>query len=79
MGRPFVAEFPEYAPAIRSQVVACVQLGRIEQARKGVERMVELYPGSTIAKWQATVGGYLPPKVLAVYVDSLREAGLPEA
>lgn len=72
-------EFPEYAPAIRSKVVACVQLGRIEEARNEVERMVELQPGSTIAKWQASAIQFLSTKVLAVYLDSLREAGLPEA
>jgi TolB-like protein/class 3 adenylate cyclase len=72
-------EFSEYAPAIRSKAVACVQLGRIEEARKEVKRLVALHPASTIAKWQATVIRYLPRNVLAVYVESLREAGMPEA
>ncbi len=71
-------EFPEYAPAIRSKAVACVQLGRIDEARNEVRRLVDLHPGTTIAKWQATVVRYLPPPVLAVYVDSLRQAGMPE-
>ena len=72
-------EFPQFAPAIRSKVVACVQLGRIDEARKQLERMLEQHPGSTIAKWQASVSQYLPPNVLAVYVDSFRKAGMPEA
>ena len=72
-------EFPGYAPAIRSKVIACVQLGRIEEARNEVERMVELHPGSTIAKWQASVIRYLSPKIIAMYVDSLRKAGMPDA
>jgi adenylate cyclase len=72
-------EFPQFAPAMRNKVVACVQLGRIEQARNAVERLLEQHPGATIAKWQASVNQYrLPPKVLDVYVDSFRKAGLPE-
>ena len=72
-------EFPGYAPAMRSKAIACVQLGRIEEARNEVERMVELHPGSTIAKWQASVIRYLSPKIIAMYVDSLRKAGMPDA
>jgi TolB-like protein/class 3 adenylate cyclase/Flp pilus assembly protein TadD len=71
-------EFPEYPQAIRSKIVACVQLGRMAEARKATERMLELYPASTIAKWRERVIGYVLPEVLAVYVDSLRKAGMPE-
>jgi TolB-like protein/tetratricopeptide (TPR) repeat protein len=73
-----VHEFPEYAAAIRSKVVACVQLGLIEEARSEVRRLVELHPGSTIAKWQTTLIRFLPSEVVAVQVDSLRKAGMPE-
>ena len=72
-------ELPGFAHASRSKVVACVQLGRIEEARREAERMVALHPGSTIAKWQASVIRYLPPKVISVYVDSLSLAGMPAA
>jgi adenylate cyclase len=71
-------ESPEYPSALRSKVVASVQLGFVEQARKTVARMIELYPDSTISKWQARIR-HLPPDVVAVYVDSLRQAGMPEA
>ncbi len=71
-------EFPEYGHGIRSKVVAFVQLGRIEEARNEVERLVALHPGSTIAKWQANAIRNLPPKVVAVYVDSFRKAGMPD-
>jgi len=72
-------EFPQFAPAIRSKVVTCVQLGRIDEARNELERLLEQNPGSTIAKWQASMTQNLPPNVLAVYVDSFRKAGMPEA
>jgi adenylate cyclase len=71
-------ELPEYPTALRSKVVASAQLGFVEQARKTVARMIELYPDSTISKWQARIR-HLPPDVVAVYVDSLRQAGMPEA
>ena len=69
-------ENPNLIHGIRSKIVACVQLGRIDEARKCVDRIVELYPSSTIAGWSAM--RHLPPKVVAVYVDAQRKAGMPE-
>jgi hypothetical protein len=69
---------PRYAPAIRSKMVSCVQLGRIEEARSWVRRLLELHPRSTIAGWKANAVRFLPPEIVAVHVDALRQAGLPE-
>ena len=71
-------ELPGFTSPIRSKAVACVQLGRIVEARNEAKRLIALQPGWTIAKWQAGVVRHLPPKVLDMYVDSLRKAGLPE-
>jgi adenylate cyclase len=72
-------DLPQFIPAIRCKVVACVQLGLIEEARRVAERMMALMPGATIAKWEESMVGYLPPSVLSVCVDSLRKAGMPDA
>jgi hypothetical protein len=59
-------------------VVACAHLGRIEEARDGLERLLELQPDLTIAKFKALYAVTLPPKVLNIYVEGYRKAGLPE-
>ena len=71
-------QLPDYHFALRSKIIACIQLGRAEEARNTVRRLLELRPGLTIAECRAapTVRG-LPSQVIAVYADSLRQAGLP--
>src|SRR5262249_1224216 len=58
-------EFPEYPSAIRSKVVAFAQLGRIDEARDEVKRLIALDPALTIAKWLETAGRYMPPQLIA--------------
>jgi adenylate cyclase len=72
-------EQPRFCPAIRIKVVSCVHLGCIEGARNWLERLLELQPGLTIKKYKAFVSVSFHPDVLAIFVDGLRKAGLPEA
>jgi len=69
---------PDYIPAIRTKVISCVRLQRIEEARGLTERLLERRPDITIAHWKKTVLSNLPPELLAVQEDSLRIAGVPE-
>ena len=73
-----LTELPRYGPAIRTKVVACAQLGRLVEARDLVARMLEIQPGLTIAGFKAYAATNFPREILAVYVDGLRKAGLPE-
>jgi len=59
------------------KVVSSAQLGRIEEARDWLSRMLELEPGLTIAGFKAGRKD-LPPELLARSVEGLRKAGLPE-
>ena len=52
-------------------------LGHIAEARDWLERLLELQPGLTIAKYKA-YATFFAPELLAVYLDGLRKAGLPE-
>jgi tetratricopeptide (TPR) repeat protein len=72
-------EQPRYSVAIRIKMVALAHLGRIEEAGSWLKRLLELQPGLTIARWKASYGAtFFTPELLAVYVEGLREAGLPE-
>src|SRR5262249_4359614 len=72
-------ELPRYIPSMRNKVVLCAQLGHVKEAHDWLDRLLQAQPGLTIAKikeYGAAVRW--PPERLAVYVEGLRKAGLPE-
>jgi TolB-like protein len=72
-------EQPRYTVAVRMKAVLCAHLDRIEEARDWVKRVLELQPGLTISGYKAYATRFLrPPEILAVFVEGLRKAGLPE-
>jgi tetratricopeptide (TPR) repeat protein len=71
-------EYPRYRTALRIRIVSCAHLGRVEEARNGVARLLEFDPKSSIARFIAGVTGYYPPELVTVFVDAYRKAGLPE-
>jgi TolB-like protein/class 3 adenylate cyclase len=72
-------ERPDFDPAIGVKVVSCAHLGRIDEAREWLSRRLELQPGLTIAEWKTRVAvRFASPEILALYVEGLRKAGLPE-
>ncbi len=72
-----LAAQPHYRLAMRIKVVCCVYLSRIEEARDWLQRLLELQPGLTIARFKISAANF-PPELLALYVEALRKAGLPE-
>jgi tetratricopeptide (TPR) repeat protein len=73
-----LAAQPDYRPAVRMKASCCAHLDRREEARDWVKRALELEPGLTIARWQASLKHMMPQEVLARHVEGLRKAGLPE-
>jgi TolB-like protein/class 3 adenylate cyclase len=72
-------ERPNFDPAIGVRVVSCAHLERIDEAREWLRRRLERQPGQTIAEWKARVAvRWASPEILALYVEGLRKAGLPE-
>ncbi len=62
---------------LRMLAASLAQLGREDEARKAVERLLLLLPGLTVERCRQTV----PAKQtvhLETYMDGLRKAGLPE-
>jgi adenylate cyclase len=62
--------------SIRTKMVSCAHLGRIDEAREWLGRLLDIQPASTIGAWKAVT--FLPPEIVAKYVEGLRKAGLPE-
>ena len=69
---------PEHHPAIRGKVALCGYLGRAEEARQWIRRLLEANPAMTIAGFKALTSKYNLPGTMAVWVEGFRKAGLPE-
>jgi hypothetical protein len=62
---------------MRLKVVALAHLGRLDEARAELGRVLAVGPEQTIAGFREYFH-YLPPEVLELYVTGLRLVGLPE-
>jgi adenylate cyclase len=71
-------EEPGYKAALCTKAIACAHLDRIEEAHAAVHQWIEAQPGLTIARYSAFWSRVLSPKVMAISVEGLRKAGLPE-
>jgi adenylate cyclase len=69
---------PRYINVIRARAVAYAHLGRIEEARVELSRMVEIYPELTIARFRSLLPRSASPEFIEVFCTGLRPAGLPE-
>jgi adenylate cyclase len=69
---------PRAVHVLGGKAVACIGLGRVQEASECVKQLCELRPGSTIANIGEAVRAALSPEVLAIYLGGLRKAGLPE-
>lgn len=67
---------PHFAPTYRFLVVCLVQSGRLDEARQFVGELTRLDPLSSIRR--ALITGFRDQEPKRLYVDSLRQAGLPE-
>jgi TolB-like protein/class 3 adenylate cyclase len=69
---------PKATHVLGFKTVACSRLGRVEEQSACVARFCELRPGSTVANVEGAMRTVLSREVLAIYLDGLRKAGLPE-
>jgi adenylate cyclase len=63
---------------LRIRVASCAHLGRLQEAHQWLARLLEVDPGLTIGRLKAYLTMVMSPETLAVYLDDLRKAGLPE-
>jgi adenylate cyclase len=69
---------PRFESTLRNKVVAGAHLGRIEQVRTEIARLLELQPDLTIARFRERYAVTLPPEVLDIYVEGYGKAGIPK-
>jgi tetratricopeptide (TPR) repeat protein len=71
-------EAPGYTGALINKAFACAHLDRIAEAREAVRQLLDAQPWHTTARFKAVWSRVVSPERMAVYVDGLRKAGLPE-
>jgi len=69
---------PRVTSAIRVKIAANAHLGRLDEARAELGRLLAIDPGLTIAGYRAFLGPATAPEFLDIAVTGLRLAGLPE-
>jgi tetratricopeptide (TPR) repeat protein len=69
---------PRLATALRVEIVANAHLGRLDEARAELGRMLAMDPGLTIPRYRMFLGLQTAPEVFELLVTGLRLAGLPE-
>ena len=70
-------ERPGFAPALRFHAVSLVELGRLDEARDTVAYLLRLEPGLTASTLRRRAPIF-DAKLMNVFLDGLRKAGLPE-
>ena len=68
---------PRLVTAMRVKVAALAHLGRLDEARLELSRVLAIYPKLTIAGLRE-YAHFMAPEVLELQVTGLRLAGLPE-
>jgi tetratricopeptide (TPR) repeat protein len=68
---------PRLVTAFRTKAVAKAYLGRLDEARAELGRMLAIDTGLTIAGYRALLGPAVAPEALDLVVAGLRLAGLP--
>lgn len=73
-------QMPTYPPGLRMKVSSCGMLGRIDEAKIYVQRLLAVNPGVTVALqrayWEKPLQSSL--RALEAHLEGLRRAGLPE-
>jgi tetratricopeptide (TPR) repeat protein len=72
-----VDEAPKHTISLVNYCSILVLIGQTEEARFQADKVKELNPKFSVAKLENTLP-YKNPEVKKIYVDALREAGLPE-
>jgi adenylate cyclase len=70
---------PDHPPALRMKAATCGLLGRLDEGRVWVERLLAVNPDATVSSIRLFYGLFMnKPGCLEAYLDGLRKAGLPE-
>ena len=71
-----INESPNYITTYHVLAASLAHLGRLDEARIAIQKILSLQPNSTLER--AARAGYRKPEHMALWLDGLRKAGLPE-
>jgi TolB-like protein len=71
-------EQERFVPSIRYRAALCGHLGRVEEGREWLRRLLDVRPGLTVAMYMREASTYQPPEIRAIFADGFRRIGLPE-
>jgi len=69
---------PRFITAMRAKTVACAHLGRLDEARAELARVLAMDPRLTISRYRGLLAAATAPDMLELLVQGMRLAGLPE-
>jgi hypothetical protein len=70
---------PDHPGALRIKAATCGLLGRLDEGRVWVKRLLTVNPDTTVSSMRLFFGVYMKqPGCLEAFLDGLRKAGLPE-
>lgn len=69
---------PDHQPALRIGAASNAMAERPEQAKKAVDRLLQLHPALRASNLKNVLGPYRRAQDLSLYEEGLRKAGLPE-
>jgi tetratricopeptide (TPR) repeat protein len=69
---------PNHLPMLRLKAATCGLLGKIDEGREWIRRMLAHDPSMTISNVRLYYGPLMQQPRLEMYLDGLRKAGLPE-
>ena len=73
-----VHESPGAVSSTRLKAVLCGLLGRVEEGKEWLGRLLQLMADATIDRFNAQTSTFLAPEIRAVMAEGLRKIGLPE-
>ena len=68
-----------FVTAMRVKTVACAHLGRLDEARAELGRVLAIDPQLTITRYRGLLAAATSPEVLELLLHGMRVAGLPES
>jgi TolB-like protein len=72
-------EQPDFPPALRFKAATCGLLGRLDEGRAWVGRLLSVNPDTTVSSMRLYYGIMMKkPECLEAFLDGMRKAGLPE-
>jgi adenylate cyclase len=76
-GKKALLSGPDYFPVLRTTAASLAYLGRLDEARKYIDRLGALFPESSIEVFQKNFP-HRDPEYRRIFIEGLRKAGLPE-